>query len=288
MPTPPVPNHPGAFAAVEAIAAAAAGVRPSALRWLTSGTCAVATDGDVVVRVAPDRAGTRGCAAAAAVLATAGLAVPPIGGPVMVSGYAVTTWPYVAALRPATWSDVADLLAALHTLAPPADFAAAVGRFTPWPAGTQREYATYLGSARAQPATAAVMSAAQSALAHLPTPAGPLVLIHRDARPQNVLVGPAGPRFIDMDMLLLGPAVVDLVIAVRRAGIDPADAQDDPCDLDAFAAAYGSEPADHARDGRPAGRPGRRSARRAGSPVADGPGPGRRGGQAHHTGDPAP
>lgn len=252
----PPPGHPGftppsafegvAVADIAATACAEAGRSVGRLRWLVSGTCAVTTDGVTVVRLAADADDARRMVAVATALAGHGLAVPPADQDVrMIDGWAVTVFDHVTPSRPADWGDVAVLLRRLHDL-PPATVTAHVD--VPAHHGlsstTVARIARYADRVDAAADVVAILRDAARILTAAGDIASPGVLLHCDARPANVLVGPDGPRFIDWDGTRVGPASFDLTNAARAVHSEPEDPRDGRCDPGVFAAGYGSSPTD--------------------------------------------
>jgi aminoglycoside phosphotransferase (APT) family kinase protein len=146
--------------------------------------------------------------------------LPGVAQPLQVGEHVVTAWHYVEpAGRGATAEDLGRLLRRVHALPPPPD----VGQWAP------------LVDVRARVADAEELDAGdrrfllrrcaeiEAALDELEFPLPP-ALIHGDAHPGNVIVGPDGPVLCDFDSACVGPPEWDLTpLAVGRERFgDPA------------------------------------------------------------------
>lgn len=145
--------------------------------------------------------------------------LPGVDQPISVGEHVVTAWEYVPHVRRATARDLALLLRRVHRLPAPEG----VGEWDP------------LGDVRARIADAEELepgdrrfllrrcAEVESALGELRFPLG-RGLIHGDAHPGNVIVGPDGPVLCDFDSSCVGPPEWDLTpLAVGRERFgDPA------------------------------------------------------------------
>ncbi|MEU2874371.1 aminoglycoside phosphotransferase family protein [Streptomyces olivoreticuli] len=186
----------------ELLAAAVPEVAAADTTLLSLGENAVFTAGDLVAKVGRDASlldRARHELRVAAWLADSG--VPAVRAaepaPRVADGHPVTLWHRLPeALRPATTSDLAELLRVVHALPEP-DFALPRRELL----GGVERWLRLAGDA-VDPADAAYLrerrdgfAAAAAALApHLPP--GP---IHGDALPRNVHIGPDGPVLVDLE-----------------------------------------------------------------------------------------
>ncbi|MER5640668.1 aminoglycoside phosphotransferase family protein [Kitasatospora sp. NPDC002227] len=240
-PTPPrIFDETRARALLAAACRAAELPEPAGARLLALGENAVLDLGDpaVVVKIGrgPEVAGRAGRELAVAHwLAGQGVPAPRPYRPEprTVEGHPVTFWHRLpVAVRPAKSADLAPLLRALHRLpAPPfalgrRDLLAPVDR---WLASAEGHL---------DPADTAFLRARRTeyaaALAEL-TPALPPGVIHGDALPRNVHLGPDGPVLLDLETVaddLREHDLVVLALSQDRYGV-PAE------EYAAFTAAYG-------------------------------------------------
>ena len=183
--------------------------------------------GERAVKVHPPGTDPAHLARVHAVLSDSPVALTASAPPVVTSSGVVTTTAWAPSTRTADWGAVGTVLRTLHDL----PSAAALPTWTPLrrlPAqleGLPPAYARLVLDRR---------DAVLARLAGLPALLPPGA-VHGDVAPDNLLVGPTGPRFIDLDFACRGPREYDLAAVVRRA----AAGQVPDADYRAFVAGYG-------------------------------------------------
>ncbi|MCW2802428.1 MAG: hypothetical protein QOF52_1448 [Propionibacteriaceae bacterium] len=171
-------------------------------------TTVVLQAGDVAVKVYPPGTDPGHLADLSRQLAGTDTAVLLHQPPIVTSYGVVSLSRWLPGGRPASWPRVGSLLRRFHDHSATVVLAPWVPlrRLVPQVEGLPEESAAVLLDARATLLTA--LAEVLSVLGEGP--------IHGDVSPSNVLVGPDGPQFIDLDFAAHGPREYDLASAARR------------------------------------------------------------------------
>lgn len=149
----------------------------------------------------------------------------------------VTVWPWVETSRPATWAEMGPLLKRFHAATRVGPLA--LPEWNPLGRAANR-IDLYAGSASADPTHVELLRRRQGAVEQGLSKVRwsmPWGVIHGHVTPSNVLVGPDGPQFIDLDQMALGPREWDLalgVLYVEDYGLHPRE-------YEQFALGYGTD-----------------------------------------------